>query len=640
MAAKPDETRRTASVRDPARAVFDHSQVGMAVLDATGVLRHANPALQRLLGLEPDVLIGRSLASLFDTTDPETWMSTFDALVTNGSPVKIDLNLHSPDDGERWVRTQLSPAAADDHGAPMIVGTFEEVTDEKTAAVDARAATRRLEQLVDRANDIIFNIDRGGRFTWANPTASRLMKRPIDELVGTHFLTLVRPDFRRDAEHFYRHQVARRIPSTYYEFPVVAADGVELWLGQYVQLIVEDGHIANIQAVARNITARKRTEDALRASEERVRAVVSNAPIILWAADRQGVLTLCEGQGLQGLGLEPVDVAGRKISTVFADPSVAGHVRRALQGETFRTPLTLGGPVFDAWYAPLRDAYRAIIGVTGVAIDVTEHVRLSDRLREAEKMEAIGRLAGGVAHDFNNQLTAVLGFAEMLEQSFDKDKNDPRADDVMQIIRGGRRAAALTEQLLAFGRKQPLCPTVVDLNAVVTDLEPLLLHTIREDVHLKTQLQHDLHPVIADELQIEQVIINLALNSRDAMPTGGRLTLRTANVMLDDVQVSNHPPLTPGPYATVAVADTGSGIDAETKAHLFEPFFTTKDQGKGTGMGLASAYGIIKQSGGFIDVTSEVGRGSSFTIYLPPAPASASRPVTAAATARVTTRRT
>ena len=617
MASRSDDTGATVA-RNSARAVFAYSQIGMAVLDSTGALTESNPALGQLLGVEPDALIGRSLASLVDAADRALCVSTVDKLVADGTPVRVDFRVPVSDDLGRWVRAHLS-RTPDDEAAP-IVGVFEEVTDEKKAARAAQASTRRMQQLVERANDIIFNIDLEGQFTWANPSASRLMKRPLDELVGMSFLELVHPDHRDAAGRFYQHQVTQRIPSTYYEFPTVTGDGEEIWLGQFVQLILEDEVIVNIQAVARNITTRKHTEAALRASEERVRAVVSNAPIILWAADREGVFTLCEGHGLKGLGLEAVDVVGRKVLEIFADASIAMNLQRALTGETFQTEMSLAGPVFDSWYSPLRDATGVITGVIGVAVDITEYVRLSERLRDAAKMEAIGRLAGGVAHDFNNQLTAILGFAEILEQSFDED--DPRAEDVLQIIRAGRRAAALTQQLLAFGHKQVRRPVVLDLNTVLTGLETLLLHTVREDVQLDTQLAPDLWPVTADEVQIEQVIMNLALNSRDAMPTGGRLTIRTANATLDDTRVRDHPPLTPGRYTMVAITDTGGGIDAETREHLFEPFFTTKDQGKGTGMGLASAYGIITQSGGFIEVATELGRGSTFTFYLP----SASRP--------------
>ena len=629
-----DDTRGTPPTGDPERAVFYHSQIGMAVLDSTGAFLRTNPALRQIFGHEPEAMAGRSLASLVHAASHDTCVSTVKALVSGGSPVRIDLRLRAAGDTERWVRARLSPGPADAEVSP-IVATFDEVTDEKKAADDAQTTTRRLQQLVDRANDIIFNIDLQGRFTWVNPTASRLMKRPTDELVGMSFLELVRPDSRLDAGRFYQHQVSHQIPSTYYEFPTVSADGEEIWLGQYVQLILEDGQIANIQAVARDITARKHAEDALRASEERLRAVVANAPIILWAADRKGVFTLCEGHGLAGRGLEPRSVVGRAVSDVYTDSGIAEHLRRALGGEALQADVTLGGRVFDSRYSPLRGVNGVVTGVIGVAVDITEQVRLSERLRDAEKLEAIGRLAGGVAHDFNNQLTAVLGFAEMLQKSFGDD--DPRADDVRQIVRGGKRAAALTEQLLAFGRKQPRQPTVLDLNAVVTDLEPLLRYTIRDDVGLESRLVPNLRPVTADEVQIEQVIMNLALNSRDAMPSGGRLTIRTANVTLDERRARDHPPLEPGPYSTVAVTDTGDGMDAETRAHLFEPFFTTKEQGKGTGMGLASAYGIIKQSGGFIEVASEVGRGSTFTVYLPSAGTLPPQPT--GATAAVTAQR-
>ena len=632
MAAKLDETSVSASAPNYTGAVFDHSPIGMAGLDAAGALRVTNPALQRLLGLPADALVGQSLASLLHPADRATCVSSFAPLVAHGGQIRIEVRLRASADAERWVRIHLSRGAVGTTGSPAMVGTFEEVTDEKAASAEFQSTTRRLQQLVDSANDIIFNVDVDGRFTWVNPTASRLMKRPMDELVGTAFLELVRPDYRRDAAALYAHQVSHQIPSTYYEFPAVAADGEVIWLGQYVQLILDGDRIANIQAVARNITARKHAEDQLRAAEERVRAVVSNAPIILWAADRDGVFTLCEGHGLKSLGIEPYEAVGQKVSDIYTDPTVEAHLQRALQGETFQAEITLGGPVFDSWYSALRDADRVIQGVIGVAVDITEHVQLSQQLREAQKMEAIGQLAGGVAHDFNNQLTAVLGFAEMLQQSFDK--NDPRAEDVEQIIRGGQRAAALTEQLLAFGRRQPRRLTVLDLNAIVTGLEPLLVHSIREDVQLDTQLHPHLYPVTADEVQMEQVIMNLALNARDAMPTGGKLTIRTTNVTLDDAQVRERPPLAPGDYAVIAVVDTGEGIDEETKAHLFEPFFTTKEQGLGTGMGLASAYGIITQSGGIIEVTSEVGQGATFACYLPSSGVLETHPATITASAK------
>ena len=614
MPTKLDRSRETASARDSARSVFDHAQIGMAVLTSTGALVDTNPALQHLLGLAPKNLRGRSLMSLVDATDQSLCASTLTRLSADEAVGKIDVRLAAPNHIERWVRVRLSLVPTDDTSPSPIVGTFEEITDEKQAADRARATSLRMEQLVERANDIIFNIDLEGRFTWVNPAASRLMKRPVDELLGMSFLELVHADHRRRAGRFYMKQIRERIPSTYYEFPAVTAGGEEIWLGQFVQLILEDDQIVNVQAVARNITARKQAEDALRASEERVRAVVSNAPIILWAADTQGVFTLCEGHGLKGLGLDSEEVVGGRVAQVYTDPSVHTHLQRALKGETFRAEITLSGQVFDSWYSPLRDG-DVVTGVIGVAVDVTEYVRLSERLRDAAKMEAIGRLAGGVAHDFNNQLTAILGFADIIRQSFDDD--DPRTDDVLQIIRGGRRAAALTEQLLAFGREQPRRPTVLDLNTVLSGIETLLHHTVREETQLDFQLAPNLWSVSADEVQIEQVIMNLALNSRDAMPTGGRVTIRTANVTLDDPHARDHPPLSPGDYVMVAVTDTGEGIDAMTLAHVFEPFFTTKEEGKGTGMGLASAHGIISQSGGCIEVASEPGQGSTFTFYLP-----------------------
>jgi signal transduction histidine kinase len=230
-------------------------------------------------------------------------------------------------------------------------------------------------------------------------------------------------------------------------------------------------------------------------------------------------------------------------------------------------------------------------------------------------MPLFGRLAGGVAHDFNNILTIIIGNAELLSISLGKD--NPLQGRVEEISKGGERAASLTRQLLAFSRRQMLEPQVLDLNGVIPNMDKMLRRLIGEDIDLKTVLAPELGRVEADPGQIEQVIMNLAVNARDAMPTGGKLTIETANVDLDETYAGKHVAVKPGPYVMMAISDTGTGMDEETRSNIFEPFFTTKEKGRGTGLGLSTVYGIVKQSGGNIWVYSEPEKGTTFKIYLP-----------------------
>ncbi len=377
------------------------------------------------------------------------------------------------------------------------------------------------------------------------------------------------------------------------------------------------GTLVETHGYLQDVTAMRQAQEALAKSETMLRAVVANAPLVIWALDSRGVFTLSEGKGLERLGRAPGEIVGHGIEEVYGDaPAIIENNRRALGGETFSTVVETGAVTFEAWYSPLRDSAQSVIGAIGVAVDVTERQRLEAQLRHSQKMEAIGQLAGGVAHDFNNLLTAILGYSDVLATRFAP--SDPMREAVDTIRRAGESAATLTRQLLAFSRRQVIQPRATCLNDVVGEVATLLRRVIGENVTLHTVLAGHLSHVWADPEQFQQVLLNLAVNARDAMPDGGSLTIETANATIDDDYALRHriTPV-PGAYVRIAVTDSGHGMDAETRARVFEPFFTTKAPGKGTGLGLATVYGIVKQSGGYVWVYSEPGRGTTFKIYLP-----------------------
>ncbi len=275
-------------------------------------------------------------------------------------------------------------------------------------------------------------------------------------------------------------------------------------------------------------------------------------------------------------------------------------------------------PHLDKEMENLRQRIRELEDSESRRKEAEEALRKNEeQLRQWQRVEAIGRLAGGVAHDFNNLLMTILGCSELLLRDFDHE--DPRREEVEEIRRAAQRATSLTHQLLAFGRRQVLQPQVLGLNEIVENMNRMLRRLIGEDIQLLTLLSPGLWPVKVDPGQIEQVIMNLVVNARDAMPSGGRVTIETANVNLDDAYSRRHISVRPGAYVMLAVTDTGCGMDTQTQSHLFEPFFTTKEKGKGTGLGLSTVYGIVKQSGGNVWAYSEVGKGSSFKVYLPQA---------------------
>jgi PAS domain S-box-containing protein len=350
----------------------------------------------------------------------------------------------------------------------------------------------------------------------------------------------------------------------------------------------------------------------------RLSAMMDKMPAVLWTTDTELRFTSGMGAGLEALGLRAKEMEGKSLFEYFHtdDPefiAIAAH-RKALAGQSVTYEIDWQKHVFDSHVQPLKGSDGQLLGVIGVALDITDRKHLADQLRVSQKMQAVGELAGGVAHDFNNLLMIVKGHAEML---LDRIDSSSARHNLEQIQGATERAATLTRQLLAFSRKQVLQPKVLDLNDVVAGMIKMFSRVIGENIDLAFLPGSKLAPVKADPGQMEQVLLNLVVNARDAMPDGGRLTIETCNVELDSASASQHPVMEAGSYVMLIVTDTGCGMDAGTQARIFEPFFTTKGQGKGTGLGLATVYGVVKQSGGFIWVYSEVDHGSTFKIYLP-----------------------
>lgn len=385
---------------------------------------------------------------------------------------------------------------------------------------------------------------------------------------------------------------------------------------------------------------RRRAEESLRESEERFRLTFQTNPDAINITRLEDGLYVDVNDGFTRLtGYAREDVVGQTSVAIkiWNDPADRQELIRGLQKQGYYENLEArfrrkdGSIVYGLMSArviPLQGTPH-IISITR---DITERkqaeearLKLEEQLRQAQKMESVGRLAGGVAHDFNNLLTVIQGHTMMMHDQIPA--GHAFLEPLEAIQHAGERAAALTRQLLAFSRKQILAPRRLDLNHVVTNLRKMLERLIGEDIALSTLLQPDLWPITADPGQLEQVIVNLAVNARDAMPTGGQLTIETKNVYVESHQVQTHPEITAGPYILLSVSDNGCGMDEHIRAHLFEPFFTTKEVGKGTGLGLAMVYGIVKQSGGDISAYSESGHGTTFKIYLPAHPNSDSSEV-------------
>ncbi len=487
--------------------------------------------------------------------------------------------------------------------------------------------------LLDSTAEAIYGVNLQGNCTFCNPACARLLgyDDPSDVL-GKQM-------------HSLSHTRAEGTPYAIEECRICLAvrggrgihvDEQVLWKKDASSFPVEcwshpmlrDGKSIGSVVTFLDITERKQIEDDLR----RVAAVVESSQDAIISETLDGIILTWNLGAEQIYGYSRAEVLGKSLGIIVPpdrQSEFQGILKKISWGEKVEQLQTIcvrkdGKQVpVSLSVSSIKDAHGKIVGASAIARDIAETKHLQEMFLQAQKMEAVGRLAGGVAHDFNNLLGVIIGYSDIVEGHLKDD--DPVRAKVAQIKKAGQGAARLTRQLLAFSRQQILDSRILDLNSVVTDVQKMLQRLIGADVEMVMVLCPNLASVKADQGQMEQVIMNLIVNSRDAMPDGGTLTIETSNVELDDLYVLSHPELTAGSFVMLAVTDTGTGIDAEVQKHIFEPFFTTKEQGKGTGLGLSTVYGVVKQSGGSISVSSEVGRGTTFKIYLPQTQAAAEK---------------
>jgi two-component system, cell cycle sensor histidine kinase and response regulator CckA len=499
--------------------------------------------------------------------------------------------------------------------------------EERRQALEAlRASEEQVRLLLDSTAEGIYAVDQHGTCTLANRACSLLLgyDGPAD-LFGKNMHALIhhtRPEGTPYPARECRAYVAfRNGEGAHVDDEILwRKDGSSFPAEYWSYPMRRDGDSIGLVMTFLDITQRKKAEEDLRmaaaiveATEDAVIGMSLDGTILTWNPSAERIY-----------GYSAVEVIGRPIGIVIPPErqhlpiEIRDKVKRgekvmpfesvALRKDGKRIQISLS-------FSPLKDKKGNIVGFSSIIRDITQAKQMTEMFRQAQKMEAVGRLAGGVAHDFNNLLGVIVGYGEMFLGRSDFDPEMRK--HLEEMVKAAERGASLTRQLLAYSRQQMLEPTVLNLNTVITDMLKMIHRLIGEDVEVRTSLSPSLANVEADRGQIEQVIMNLAVNSRDAMPTGGTLTFETSNVDLDEDYAQVHPPVVGGQYVLLSITDTGVGMDSETKARAFEPFFTTKERDKGTGLGLSTVYGIVKQSRGYIWMYSEVGQGTVFKIYLP-----------------------
>ena len=587
-----------------------------------------NAAFLKVTGMSQEEVVGKTVKMVIPEPSLTMVLGKYRQAAEENTIVRWEETSDYPT-GRMTGAVSVAPVFDNKGTCTHLVGSVHDITERKLAEEALRKSEERFRYVIENLQDAVWSADLSGQFEFLSPLMVHIYGRPLLEMVAdpAFWIEAAHPEDKATVQA--SGDVLRRDGHIELEYRILLPDGTERWIfDRKTQLLDAHGKPSGIAGIISNITERKRAEEILKASEEKYRALVETTDTGYLITDKEGKVIDANREYVRLTGHSELgEILGRSViewtaahekqknaealARCVKDGFIRDLVIDYVDGENRITPVEINAKVTRG-----GESLRII----SLCRDISdrkraEEMRLQLKLTQAQKMESIGRLAGGVAHDFNNLLTVINGYAAFLSEQLAVP--DPLRRYALEIGEAGRRAASLTSQLLAFSRKQAIMPKAINLNAVLADAERMLQRLIGEDIELVSSLAPRLGLVMADPDQIHQIIMNLAVNARDAMPKGGKFEITTAEVELNETAAAAYPDAAPGRYVQLTVTDTGTGMTEEVRRKIFEPFFTTKEPGKGTGLGLSMVFGIVRQHDGWIDVKSEPGRGSTFRIHLP-----------------------
>jgi two-component system cell cycle sensor histidine kinase/response regulator CckA len=626
ITARERETQALRQSEEKYRSLVENSIQGLAIIKNSRFV-FCNNAFAEMLGYSVEELLALSSREVDAMVHPDDRASVRERyrarLAGKPVPSRYEHRAIKKDGTECWLEAHA--AVIEYNGKPAMQTAYVDITERKKAENALRQSEERFRQIAESIDEVfwICDLDRKA-FVYLSPAFDRIFGYPRELFYDGRkpVRETVHPDDREKFISMFA--VMKSGQPLDYEHRIIRPDNSmrHLWIRGF-PVPDETGQIKRYAGVTQDVTAWRSAQEELKQSREYLNQIINCIADPIFVKDDQHRFLLindafcafCKIPKEELLGKTDSDLLPKHVAdSIWEMEEVVYQTGKESETEDNLADGRGDNHVVMVKKALLTDK-KGGKQIVGVIRDITEHKRLEAQFMQSQKMEAVGVLAGGIAHDFNNLISVIKGYTEILMENLPAD--DRNRPDLEQIEKASQRAIALTTQLLAFSRKQRLKPEVLNLNTAVIEMSTMLRRLIGEDIELVTIAEPDLGLISADPGQIQQIIMNIAANARDAMPHGGRFTIETSNATVDEDYAREHPNLNPGPYVMMAISDNGSGMDAATQARIFEPFFTTKGKGKGTGLGLSTVYGIVKQSNGFVWVYSELGKGTTFKIYFP-----------------------